>query len=193
MAGLSRKSREGPIGPSPSAGTWSYLPAANAFRSAPAQNVPPSPQRTATLASGSASKARKASASARAVSGSTAFRASGRLRMTVVTGPCFSTRTLMGRSLERARHRIERDRRSMDRRRDPHGVVHLVLRQAPFQHHLLVRSQAGLAAVDGADRQREQLEIGLVRGGPGETVHAQPRRLLRIARLSDQVAEPVVD
>ena len=99
IAGLSSSSREGPIGPSPSGDTRSYLPAANSFRSAPAQKVPPSPQSTATLASASASNARKASASDRAVSGSTAFRADGRLRMTVVTGPCFSTRTLMRRSL----------------------------------------------------------------------------------------------
>src|SRR6266850_446064 len=99
IAGLSSSSREGPIGPSPCGDTWSYSPAANAFRSAPAQKFPPSPQSTATLASASASNARKASASDRAVSGSTAFRADGRLRMTVVTGPCFSTRTLMRRSL----------------------------------------------------------------------------------------------
>src|SRR2546425_5288160 len=44
MTGFSRKSREGPIGPSPSAGTLSYFPSANAFRSAPAQKLPPSPQ-----------------------------------------------------------------------------------------------------------------------------------------------------
>ena len=73
------------------------LPAAVpiAFRSAPAQNVPPAPVSTATVAAGSASKARKASASAAAVGPSTALRASGRSMTTVVTGPSGSMRTLM--------------------------------------------------------------------------------------------------
>ena len=73
-----------------------------ALRSAPAQKVPPAPWRTATAASSSASKARNASASACAVGPSTALRASGRSRTTVVTGPWRSTRT-MGRTLS-ARH-----------------------------------------------------------------------------------------
>ena len=46
-------------------------------------------------------KARKASASAAAVGPSTALRTSGRCRITVVTGPCFSTLTDMAGLLRR--------------------------------------------------------------------------------------------
>ena len=53
------------------------------------------PEHARPRASGSASNARKASASAAAVAPSTALRASGRWRMTVVTGPFFSVRTAM--------------------------------------------------------------------------------------------------
>src|SRR5438874_217693 len=86
--------RLGPMGPSPSGARRLPRPAAMAFRSAPAQNVPPAPHSTATRAAASASNARKASASAAAVGPSTALRTSGRSRTTVVTGPDFSTRTL---------------------------------------------------------------------------------------------------
>ena len=98
MTGLSSKRRVGPIAPSPSGATRFGSPAAIAFKSAPEQNVPPAPQSTATRASGSASKARKESASDSAADRSTALRTSGRSRMTVVTGPCFSTRTGMAAS-----------------------------------------------------------------------------------------------
>src|SRR6266545_980031 len=69
-------------------------PVAIAFRSAPAQNAPPAPASTATELSGSASKARKAPASAAAVGPSTALRRSGRLMVTTVTGPSRSTSTV---------------------------------------------------------------------------------------------------
>src|SRR5260221_822803 len=97
LTGLFKSSREGPIGPSPSGATRlrEGPPAAKAFRSAPEQNVSPSPQRTPTLADGSLSKARKASASACAVSRSTALRTCGRSSTTVVIGPALSMRTLM--------------------------------------------------------------------------------------------------
>ena len=93
--GLPSRIRVGPIGPSPSGSTrfWSAVPIA--WRSAPAQNVPPAPYRTAADASSSASKARKASASAAAVGPSTALRRSGRDSTTVVTGPARSTRTAL--------------------------------------------------------------------------------------------------
>src|SRR5919108_3304286 len=94
MTGLASSMRLGPRGPSPSGARRLPRPAAMALRSAPAQNVPPAPHSTATRASASASKARKASASAAAVGPSTALRTSGRSRMTVVTVPARSTRTL---------------------------------------------------------------------------------------------------
>src|SRR5262245_31049535 len=81
------------MGPSPSGATRRPRSVPTDFRSAPAQKVPPAPQSTATRASASASNARKASASAAAPGPSTALRASGRSRMTVVTGPARSTRT----------------------------------------------------------------------------------------------------
>ena len=49
--------------------------------------MPPAPVRMATEAEGSASKASKAARRASAVAPSTAFRRSGRLMVTVVTGP----------------------------------------------------------------------------------------------------------
>src|SRR5215467_12377755 len=93
MTGLERRIRVGPIGPAPSGSTRLPRGVPNALRSAPAQNVPPDPYRTATEASSSASKSRNASASAAAVGASTALRTSGRSRITVVTGPDRSTRT----------------------------------------------------------------------------------------------------
>ena len=93
MTGLDSRSRVGPIGPSPSGATRFCWSVPIAVRSAPAQNVPPSPYSTATEAESSASKARNASASAAAVGPSTALRFSGRDSTTVVTGPDLSTRT----------------------------------------------------------------------------------------------------
>src|SRR4030095_1592910 len=82
------------MGPSPWALTRLPRSVPTAFRSAPAQNVPPAPHSTATRASASASNWRKASASAAAVGPSTALRASGRSRTIVVTGPARSVRML---------------------------------------------------------------------------------------------------
>ena len=61
ITGLPSRIRVGPIGPSPSGAT--RLPAGlpTSFRSAPEQNTPPSPCRTATAASRSASNSRNAS------------------------------------------------------------------------------------------------------------------------------------
>jgi hypothetical protein len=91
---LEIRSRVGPIGPSPSGATRGGAPEAIAFRSAPAQNAPPAPVSTATAAFWSASKARKAPASAAAVGPSTALRRSGRSIVTTVTGPSRSTSTV---------------------------------------------------------------------------------------------------
>jgi hypothetical protein len=76
MTGLESSIRLGPIGPVPSAERRLEVDGSDAaFRSAPAQNVPFAPCRTATCASWSASKRANASASAAAVARSTAFRA----------------------------------------------------------------------------------------------------------------------
>src|ERR1022692_1086402 len=83
IAGFESSMRVGPIGPSPPSLSALGRPAAIAFRSAPAQKVPPAPVSTATCSVSSASKDRKASASAAAVAASTALRASGRLMVTV--------------------------------------------------------------------------------------------------------------
>src|SRR3954471_5339660 len=69
-------------------------PAATALRSAPAQKYPPVPVNTATDAASSASNARKASYSLRAVAPSTALRQCGRLMETMVIGPSRSIRTV---------------------------------------------------------------------------------------------------
>src|SRR5262245_39809661 len=82
------------MGPSPSSVRRRRCPSANALRSAPAQNTPPAPVRIATCALSSASKARNASASASRVGSSTALRRSGRLIVTIVTGPDFSMCTV---------------------------------------------------------------------------------------------------
>jgi hypothetical protein len=79
--------RDGPMGPSPSGESRLARcgSAATAFRSAPAQKLPPAPDSTATLALSSASKALNASASACAVGPSTALRTSARSIMMVQT------------------------------------------------------------------------------------------------------------
>src|SRR3990172_5500668 len=119
MTGLLRSIRLGPIGPSPSSSDGSRRPGAESdLRSYPPQKQPPAPLSTAASASPSFSKARNASRSAAAVSGSTAFRASGRLMMTVVTGPSFSTRTFMGRGSFLSIHYA--DNRAREPRAAPH-------------------------------------------------------------------------
>src|SRR5262249_24613593 len=87
--------RVGPIGPSPSGAARLPPPDEMAFRSAPAQNAPPAPVRTATDRLSSAAKARNASASASAVARSTALRTSGRAMVTTVTGPSCSMRVVL--------------------------------------------------------------------------------------------------
>src|SRR3990172_6562647 len=119
MTGLLRSIRLGPMGPSPSSSDGSRRPWAESdLRSYPPQKQPPAPHSTAASASPSFSKARNASRSAAAVSGSTAFRASGRLMMTVVTGPSFSTRTFMGRGSFLSIHYA--DNRAREPRAAPH-------------------------------------------------------------------------
>src|SRR5262249_20307057 len=92
--GLESSMRDGPIGPSPSSVPRLPRPSDTPFRSAPAQNVPPAPVSTATGEESSASKRRKASASAAAVGPSTAFRTAGRSMVTIVTAPSRSQRTV---------------------------------------------------------------------------------------------------
>jgi hypothetical protein len=89
--GLARRVRVGPIGPGPAG---SYSKPETWVRSNPAQNVPPAPVRTATVALAQDSNSSKADLSNRAVSGSTAFLCCGRLISTVQTAPFLKTRTL---------------------------------------------------------------------------------------------------
>ena len=91
--GLDVTNRVGPMGPRPSSLTGRGSPSEKAFRSAPAQKVPPVPVSTATPAASSPSNASKACSSRRAVDPSTAFRRWGRLMATTVTGPWWLTRT----------------------------------------------------------------------------------------------------
>src|SRR5437868_12873310 len=96
--GLPRVMRVGPIGPSPVSLSRLPDPAASALRSKPAQKLPPAPVRTATDTLSSASKRRKQSASASAVSESTAFRACGRSMVTVTTAPSIWYETVLERA-----------------------------------------------------------------------------------------------
>ena len=110
ITGLSNSIRLGPIGPrgagaapvgkaslrrisrsksSRSASVEAY------FRSQPPQNAPPAPVNTQASASSDALKSWKAAKSASAVSGSTAFRASGRLFVMIQTGPSLVVSTTM--------------------------------------------------------------------------------------------------
>src|SRR5690242_10668330 len=93
ITGLDSTMRLGPIGPGPVVLTVLDCGVPNALRSAPAQKVPPSPQNTATDAESSVSNSSNAATSAAAVGPSTALRACGRCRMTVVTAPLRSVRT----------------------------------------------------------------------------------------------------
>src|SRR5205807_5158185 len=95
--GLLKDMRVGPIGPSPASLRRFPEPAARAFRSKPAQNVPPAPVSTATASCGSASDRAKLSAKAAAVSESTALRTSGRSMVTVRTAPSTPLRTVLER------------------------------------------------------------------------------------------------
>src|SRR5450755_2681790 len=95
---------------SPASGSPDSAPRATVRRSAPAQKWPPEPVRTATRAVASASKARKASARARAVGPSTALRTSGRSIVTTQTSSPRSTRTLVMRLLLASVAQHERDR-----------------------------------------------------------------------------------
>src|SRR5690349_17865239 len=76
----------------------SFTSVAQYFRSQPAQNAPPSPQSTATAASGSLSNWPNAATSASALSGSIALRACGREWITVHTLAFFSILTAMDKT-----------------------------------------------------------------------------------------------
>ena len=97
-----------------------------AFRSAPAQKVPPAPVRIATASAGSASKRRNASASAAAVGPSTALRTAGRSIVTMQSGPSISKRTVAMAFLPGSRHSRQggrRDARGAARRRSERALV----------------------------------------------------------------------
>src|SRR3954463_1976202 len=106
ITGFVNRKRLGPIGARvecpPSSRFLLGSPDATALRSAPAQKHPPVPVNTATDASSSASKARKASYSFRAVKPSTALRQCGRLMETIVIGPSRSTRTVSASLMARS-------------------------------------------------------------------------------------------
>ena len=106
MTGLVSSLRLIPSGASPSGSARLGRPWAMAFRSAPAQKSPWSPNRTPTRAVSSRSNASKTAASASAVARSTALRTSGRLKRMVVTGPLFSTRTSMREASPQYRGRL---------------------------------------------------------------------------------------
>ena len=95
-----------------------------AFRSAPAQKVPPVPVRTATEALSSTSNASNASLSPVAVFESTAFFRSGREMATTVTGPSAVTWTELGASagpgFRCSTSAFSQDRRVSDKH-DPSG------------------------------------------------------------------------
>jgi hypothetical protein len=80
----------------------------------------------------------------------------------------------------------------VNHRSDPHGVVDLVLTQSPLRDHVLVRANARFAAVDRADRQREQLEVHFVRGWIHQAIHPQPGGPVCVALFSNLVPETVV-
>ena len=85
--------RVGPIGPGPWSGIGRRSPSEIAFRSAPAQKVPPVPVNTATDEPSSASNSSKTWRSRAAQRLSTAFLRSGRSMDTTVTRPSRSTMT----------------------------------------------------------------------------------------------------
>ena len=90
ISGFDSAMRLGPIGPGPSPDGSTLLRNAGsptAFRSAPAQKLPPAPVRIATPSAASASKRSNASLSSNAVGPSMALRRSGRLMVIVQTAP----------------------------------------------------------------------------------------------------------
>src|SRR5208282_5325967 len=100
ITGLCSSMRVHPSGPSPSSAARFPSPRATAFKSAPAQKYALLPVRSATDSRSSASKRLNDSASAAAVSRSTALRTSGRSIVTVAIAPSVSyLTTLMSVSL----------------------------------------------------------------------------------------------
>src|SRR5215475_4425054 len=88
---------------------------------------------------------------------------------------------------------LQRDGGGLDRRGDPDRVMNMVFTEAARRNHLLVRADAGLAAVDRADRKTEQLEIGFIAHRLADPIHPQPRRFRRVTLLADQMAESVIN
>src|SRR5216684_6005863 len=67
--------------------------------------------------------------------------------------------------------RLERHRRRVDRRGDPHRVVDAIRGEPAVRHRLLVGAHAHLAAVDRAHREGHQLEVGLAHHVAEAVVH----------------------
>src|SRR5579883_426788 len=143
ITGLPSKWRVGPIGPGASSSKLGpRVRPATDFRSYPAQKVPPRPVRIATDCVSSLSKARKASRSSTAVSGSTALRASAKRSIeTMVVVPSLSTTTLaMSAALHHPQGRV-----------DQHGLALLVLHRvggADQRAHRILRGRLDLGDLD---------------------------------------------
>ena len=95
MIGLEKVIRLGPRAPSPSGVDTGSSSTARDFRSQPEQKLSPTPQITATEMLSSASKSRNACFISAAVGMLMAFFTSGRLMMTVITGPSDSTMSVI--------------------------------------------------------------------------------------------------
>src|SRR5918994_1883695 len=132
ITGLPNTIRVGPIGPSSvmSVSTRFPPPPATAFRSAPAQNVPPAPVRTATDNASSASNRRNLSDRARCVGTSTALRACRRSIVITHTGPSISkctvslvSSTSIGRRYRSHKHTSQAYHRSVATAAHPSWLV----------------------------------------------------------------------
>src|SRR5438445_922793 len=157
MTGLPSIIRVGPIGPSPVSVNRLPVPSASAFRSKPAQKLPPAPVSTATLSPGSASKSRNAAANSRAVLPSTAFRRSGRSIVMITTG----SRRSSFRPPSRPSHNGE------GVSLDDVVIEELLAAETPDVelnrlHPLQQRRQVGLVPELDADQGRTALLVGLL-------------------------------
>src|SRR5215475_5376251 len=75
----------------------------------------------------------------------------------------------------------------------PNGTLDTLARKPMLEQRSLVGGNARPAAVDGRDRERQQLKILFVDARVADDVHSQPRRHLRVLGVLYEVQEPVVD
>src|SRR5690606_35260832 len=84
---------------------------------------------------------------------------------------------------------LDRDRSAVHHGGNAHGALYALLADTTLAHRLLVTEHAARTAVDRGNRERVELEVGLVDSRVADHLHAQPGGHARVLLLADQMHE----